>query len=127
GVCFLPDGRTGWAVGTTGTIVHTTTAGASWASEVSSTTFDLSDVWFTTSVTGFAVGQGGTVLRTRSAGAAWTRLATVPAIENLLGVCFADTAHGWVVGGSGTILRTADAGETWTRLNPTGVQLNSVS
>ena len=127
GVYFLPDGRSGWAVGNAGSIVHTGDAGASWASQTSSTAFNLNDVWFTTDVSGFAVGHGGTVLRTRNAGASWTRLSGVPASENLFGVMFADTAHGWAVGSSGTILHTADAGRTWVRANPTSLQLNSVS
>jgi len=127
GVCFRPDGRSGWAVGAAGTIVHTTTAGASWAVQPGGTAVDLNDVWFVSDSTGFAVGQGGTVVRTRDGGRAWSRLLSVPASENLLGVCFADTAHGWVVGGSGTILKTANAGATWSRLNPTAFQLNSVS
>ena len=127
GVCFLPDGRRGWAVGNGGTIVHTGDAGASWGTQLSSTAFNLNDVWFTTDVTGFAVGHGGTVLRTRNGGASWQRLASVTVSDNLFGVMFADTSHGWVVGGNGTILRTADAGQTWTLAHPTAAQLNGVS
>ena len=127
GVVFRPDGRDGWAVGDVGTIVHTTNAGASWSPQTSSTLFDLNDTWFTTDLTGFAVGAGGTVMRTRNAGQTWTRLTSVPATENLFGVCFADTAHGWVVGQNGIALRTANAGQTWTKVYPTANQLNSVS
>src|SRR5947207_14240110 len=127
GVFFLPDGRNGWAVGNAGTIVHTSTAGASWGVQASSSAFSLNGVWFTTAQTGYVVGQGGTVLITRNGGAAWSRLTGVPAGENLFGVCFADTAHGWAVGANGTILRTADAGGSWTRANPTSQQLNGVS
>ena len=127
GVCFLRDGRSGWAVGNAGTIVHTSTAGASWEVQPSGTAFSLNATWFTTDVTGFAVGNGGTVMRTRNAGTSWTRLASVTASDNLFGVCFADTAHGWAVGANGTILRTADAGQSWTRANPTAAQLNGVS
>ena len=83
GVCFLPDGRRGWAVGDAGTIVRTTTAGASWGNQASSTAFNLNDVWFTTDQTGFAVGHGGTVMRTRNAGATWTRLVNTGANANL--------------------------------------------
>lgn len=126
GVFFLPDGRSGWAVGDAGTIVHTSTAGASWNAEASGTAFNLNDVWFTSAATGFAVGHGGTVMRTRNGGSSWTRLLT-NASANLFGVCFADSAHGWAVGANGIILRTADAGENWSRQNPTALQLNSVS
>jgi photosystem II stability/assembly factor-like uncharacterized protein len=126
GVFFLPDGRSGWAVGDAGTILHTSTAGASWGAEASGTAFNLNDVWFTTAVTGFAVGHGGTVMRTRNGGSSWTRL-TSGASANLFGVCFADTARGWAVGANGIILRTVNAGQTWSSVNPTALQLNSVS
>ncbi len=126
-VFFLPDGRSGWAVGNAGTIVHTSTAGASWGVQASGTAFSLNAAWFTTNLTGFAVGNGGTVMRTRNGGASWTRLTSVTASDNLFGVCFADTAHGWAVGENGTILRTADAGQSWMRANPTATQLNGVS
>jgi photosystem II stability/assembly factor-like uncharacterized protein len=127
GVCFLADGRRGWAVGDAGTIVSTTTAGATWGNQASSTAFNLNDVWFTTAQTGFAVGHGGTVMRTRNAGATWTRLANTGASANLFGVCFSDTLHGCAVGANGIVLRTDDAGDSWTRTNPTTLQMNSVS
>jgi photosystem II stability/assembly factor-like uncharacterized protein len=127
GVFFAPDGRDGWAVGDAGTIVHTDDAGAFWSRQTSSTSSNLNDVWFTTTVTGFAVGHNGTVMRTRNAGQSWTRLTQVPAAEDLFGVCFADTSHGWVVGSNGIALRTANAGQTWTKVYPTAQQLNSVS
>jgi photosystem II stability/assembly factor-like uncharacterized protein len=126
GVYFLPDGRSGWAVGDAGTILHTTTAGASWGAEASGTAFNLNGVWFTTAATGFAVGHGGTVMRTRNGGTSWTRLIT-GAAANLFGVCFADTSHGWAVGANGIILRTVDGGNNWSSLNPTAQQLNGVS
>src|SRR5262249_16603399 len=92
GVFFQPDGRSGWAVGDAGTIVHTADAGASWGAQASATAFTLHSVWFTTGVTGFAVGNGGTVMRTRNGGASWARLTSVAASENLNDVCFADTS-----------------------------------
>ena len=127
GVFFLPDGRSGWAVGDAGTVVHTSDAGASWAAQPSGTAFSLNDVWFTTPTTGFAVGNGGTVMRTINGGTTWNRMLNVSASENLFGVCFADSSHGWAVGSSGAIVRTANGGSSWTKVNPTGLQLNSVS
>src|SRR6185369_7376777 len=56
GVFFLPDGRNGWAVGDAGTIVHTTDAGVSWAAQVSTTSFNLRAVWFTSAQVGYAAG-----------------------------------------------------------------------
>jgi photosystem II stability/assembly factor-like uncharacterized protein len=127
GVFFLPDGRNGWAVGDAGTIVHTTDAGASWANQVSSTSFSLRSVWFTSSQVGYAAGFGGTVMRTQNGGQSWSRINTLAASENFNHVCFADSQHGWVVGANGVIARTADAGATWTKSFPTANMLQGVS
>jgi photosystem II stability/assembly factor-like uncharacterized protein len=126
GVCFLADGRNGWAVGDAGTIVHTTDAGASWSTQVSTTSFSLRGVWFTSAQVGYAAGYGGTVMQTQNGGVTWTRL-TTGATANFNDVCFADSQHGWAVGANGIIARTTDAGQTWTKTFPTSNQLQSVS
>jgi photosystem II stability/assembly factor-like uncharacterized protein len=127
GVFFLPDGRNGWAVGDAGTIVHTTDAGASWATQVSSTSFSLRAVWFTSAQVGYAAGYGGTVMKTQNGGVSWTRINTLAASENFNDICFADSQHGWVVGANGVIARTEDAGGTWTKRFPTANELQGVS
>jgi len=126
GVCFLGDGRNGWAVGDAGTIVHTTDAGASWSTQVSTTSFSLRGVWFTSAQVGYAAGYGGTVMQTQNGGVSWTRL-TTGATANFNDVTFADSQHGWAVGANGIIARTTDAGQTWTKTFPTSNQLQSVS
>lgn len=126
GVFFLRDGRNGWAVGDAGTIVHTTDAGASWSTQVSTTAFSLRGVWFTSAQVGYAAGYGGTVMQTQNGGATWTRL-TTGATANFNDICFADSQHGWAVGANGIIARTTDAGVTWTKDFPTSNQLQSVS
>lgn len=127
GVFFLPNGREGWAVGDAGTIVHTTDAGVSWATQVSTTSFSLRSVWFTSSQVGYAAGYGGTIMRTQNAGASWSRITTLAASENLNDICFADSQHGWAVGANGVIARTADGGATWAKSFPTSQELQSVS
>ena len=127
GVFFLPDGRRGWAVGDAGTIMHTSDAGASWAAQVSSTSFSLRAVWFTSSLVGYAAGFGGTVMQTQDGGVSWSRITTLAASENFNDICFADSRHGWAVGANGVIARTADAGATWTKSFPTANELQGVS
>jgi photosystem II stability/assembly factor-like uncharacterized protein len=126
GVFALPDGREGWAVGDAGTIVHTTDAGVSWGTQVSTTSFSLRSVWFTSAQVGYAAGYGGTVMKTQNGGTSWTRLLT-GATANFNDVCFADAAHGWAVGANGIIARTDDAGVTWTKTFPTSNELQGVS
>ena len=127
GVFFLPDGRNGWAVGDAGTIVHTTDAGVSWAAQVSTTSFSLRAVWFTSDQVGYAAGFGGTIMRTQNAGASWSRITTLAASENLNDICFTDSEHGWAAGANGLIARTGDGGATWTKSFPTSNELQGVS
>jgi photosystem II stability/assembly factor-like uncharacterized protein len=125
GVHFLPDGRSGWAVGDGGKIVSTSDGGSLWASQVSNTSFDLNGVWFTSALKGWAVGNGGTVLHTVNGGTTWTRIDAGTNVR-LEDACFADDSTGWIVG-AGVVLRTMDEGDTWTRSFPTSQELYSVS
>ena len=71
GVFFLPDRRTGWAVGSGGRILATTNAGSTWSMQVSNAMFALNAVWFTSRDSGWAVGGAGTVLHTVDGGLHW--------------------------------------------------------
>ena len=126
GVFFQPDGRHGFAVGETGTVVSTDDAGVTWSAQ-SATTFSLYGVWFTGPSEGWAVGNSGTVLHTTNGGTSWTRLTNVGAGENLRDVYFATRDTGWAVGSAGAIVRTFDRGASWQKVNPTGNTLNSVA
>ncbi len=127
GVFFLADGRKGFAVGDGGTMVVTTNAGVTWGNRLSSTSFNLNDVWFPSTTLGFAVGHSGTIMRSTNGGTNWTRLTNVGSGANFFGAWFTDTKHGWVVGTGGTIAKTIDGGNSWTLRNPTASQLNSVA
>lgn len=126
GLFFLPDGRSGWAVGNAGTIVATTDAGDHWAFQTSRTSFDLNAVWFTGAGEGWAVGDNGAVRHTFDGGANWS-IVIAGATENLMDVTFATPDTGWIVGSAGVVLRTFDGGATWQKRYPTGFNLQSVS
>jgi photosystem II stability/assembly factor-like uncharacterized protein len=125
-VYFLPDRRTGWAVGSSGRIIATTDAGATWTAQISNSAYNLNGVWFTDANNGWAVGATGAVLQTFDGGATWTRIIS-NASENLTDVWFASRDTGWVVGANGVVLRTFDRGVTWNRVTPTAFDLESVA
>lgn len=126
GVFFRDDGRSGWAVGDAGAIVHTIDAGAIWSAQTSNTAVSLYGVFFAHPDTGWAVGGAGTVLRTNNGGTKWTRV-NVSVGENLLDVFFANSDTGWVVGSSGAVLRTVNGGRNWEKRNLPGFTLQSVA
>ncbi len=139
GVFFLPDGRTGYAVGNAGTVRFTLDAGATWAQQFPQSSFNLNSVSIVDStyvpkmMRAWICGNNGTLLRTVDAGALWSR-ASAPTSSNLNDVWFADPDTGWAVGNGGVILRTVNAAATnigdvvWTRLLPavTSSNLRSV-
>ena len=54
----------GWAVGTRGTILHTTNGGGVWESQSSGTIMTLWGIHFTSPENGWVVGNRGTIMRT---------------------------------------------------------------
>jgi len=55
GIAFAGDSD-GWIVGGSGTILHTSDGGASWAHQASGTASPLYEVWFLDNWRGFAAG-----------------------------------------------------------------------
>jgi photosystem II stability/assembly factor-like uncharacterized protein len=106
------DANTGWAVGSGGTIVHTTNGGGSWEAQTSGTTATLWSVHFVDANTGWAVGAGGTILHTTNGGANWAAQ-TSGTTDWLYSVHFVDANTGWAVGNGGTIRRTTNGGANW--------------
>lgn len=123
---------TGWAVGESGTIIHTTDGGDTWVGQASGTIYDLTGLSFPDAQHGWVIGRaheenedgnmlGVTrlLLRTADGGTTWQRqpLPTSPLPYHPTGVCFVDAQHGWVLGqtdGYGSVLlRTVDGGHTW--------------
>ena len=100
----LPDAKTGWAVGDSGTILATGDGGATWAPQTSGTQSHLSAVQFLDAETGWAVGDSGTILATGDGGATWAPQ-TSGTRSNLYAVQFLDAKTGWAVGNSGQMVK----------------------
>jgi photosystem II stability/assembly factor-like uncharacterized protein len=125
GVFFLPDGRTGWAVGDGGRIVATTDAGATWNTQIGFTSNNLNAVWFTSASEGWAVGDANTLLKYTNG--TWARI-TVSIGVPLNDVCFATPDTGWIAGDNGTIARTVNGGDTWIKTNlPSSFAFHSIA
>jgi photosystem II stability/assembly factor-like uncharacterized protein len=125
------DSDNGFAVGDSGTIMHTTDAGVSWVSQTSGTTLNLNDIFFIDAITSCIVGGGGIILRTTNGGITWVQQ-TSGTTNDLCGVSFIDANNGWIVGIPWStiqvnILRTTNGGTTWTQqTSGTDYPLNDV-
>ncbi len=112
GVQFL-DTSNGWAVGASGTVIHTADGGTTWAQQttpgaVSGTT--LRAVFFNSATDGTVVGDGGVILSTANGGTTWTA-GSSGTTEDLRSVHFTDSDNGWIVGGNGIMLKTVTGGK----------------
>ncbi len=112
-VYFATDSD-GWAVGTGGTILHTSNAGLNWDAQVSGTGNYLKSIFFATPTKGWAVGRFGTVLATVDGGNTWTPQVSGIASANLQAIEFSSETNGWLISDAGDILHTSDGGITWT-------------
>lgn len=105
-------GKTGWVVGTFGSILHTDDRGKSWLKQPTGTQAPLFSVSFADSKTGWAVGKAGTILHTTDGGGTWKRQ-TAPGTKHLFAVKALSPQVAWAVGDWGVIVATSDGGTTW--------------
>lgn len=106
-----PADGTAYAIGQTGLIARSRTAGAQWS--VMSAGRAFRGMAFADARDGAVVGRDGTILITRDAGATWApRQSGVSAA--LSAVDFASANDGVAVGSKGTVLLTRDRGESWS-------------
>jgi len=117
---YFVDSLYGWAVGDSGTIIHTSSGGSDWNIQTSNTLNNIVDVFFLDRNTGwslswnFSVQPFGTiVLSTTNGGTDWT--AEFYREENyaMNTILFFDSMNGWMVGNPHTIVKTTDGGANW--------------
>ncbi len=112
----VTDMRTGFVTGTSGTVLKTRDAGATWQSLKLGTDQTISALSFPTPTVGYAAEDRGTVRKTTDAGWSWQRL-LVPTEWNLFALVFPTSIVGYIVGGGGAMFKTTDAGATWEKLS----------
>lgn len=109
---YFATAKTGWVVGTFGSVLHTTDQGKSWRRQPTRTQVPLFSVSFADARTGWAVGKAGTILRTTNGGQSWEQQAA-PSEKHLFAVKALSPQVAWAVGDWGVIVATSDGGATW--------------
>ncbi len=118
--------NTGFIVGGSGTVLHTTNGGTVWISQLSRTMNWLRGVSATDVNTATAVGDSGIILHTTNGGEVWDHQLS-GTTNTLNAVSFTDLNNGTAVGGSGIILHTTNGGKVWERQSSgTSNTLNAV-
>lgn len=111
--CFFGP-KFGWAVGSEGTIAHTSDRGETWEIQKPPTNRYLFGVDFISEREGWIVGEDGVILHTQDSGVNWYAQSSGTDAP-FMAIDFIDENNGWVVGMEGWIMHTADGGKTWTR------------
>lgn len=116
-VAFLEDGRTGWAVGFGGTLVHTQDAGETWVAQQSGSFAELFGLHIVSAREVWTAGAGGygTVLVTRDGGTSWDRVES-QTDRRRLDVRKASENTLFTAGDAGMVQRSDDGGTTWETL-----------
>ena len=108
------DEKTGFAVGSAGTIIKLTESGAIWEYQnYQEAAYNFSAVHFVTNRVGYIAGDRGLIMKTIDGGANWRVVNQAVNSFDVNAMTFINSEVGYAVGQMGKILRTVDAGETW--------------
>ncbi|RYU93589.1 YCF48-related protein [Emticicia agri] len=112
---FFLDENTGWAVGTSRTIMKTTNGGLNWFAQSHDpySQEHLLSVFFVNSNHGWATGSLGVILNTTDGGNSWHNQTSPDVFSGFFDVVFLNQQKGIIVGEDGAIVRTNDGGNTW--------------
>ncbi|MCK6604373.1 MAG: YCF48-related protein [Ignavibacteriaceae bacterium] len=119
-----------YAVGSAGTFMKTTDAGATWTFNhkagrpfaTSGQTSNANDAHFFDMQNGIVVGSSSGIMKTTDGGNTWADVAGNPLTGSITlnQIFFLNNNVGYIAGSSGNLLKTTDGGNNWT-LVPVGV------
>lgn len=113
---FFVNSNTGFAVGSSGTIIKTTNGGTNWFTLQSGVSQMLNSVYFSSTTTGWVCGTGGTIRKTTNGGTNWfTQYTGVTSALNM--ITFRLSNIGYVVGANGVALATINGGTNWSTVS----------
>lgn len=109
------DEKNGWMIGNSGSILHSSDGGETWAAQTSGVSATLYDISFIDNQTGWVCGMEHTILKTVDGGNSWQIISSAITFDNkgYFGVKFINENDGWVSSNYGEILKTSDSGQTW--------------
>ena len=118
---FFTDSLYGWAVGDTGTIIHTMDGGESWTIQDAGTTNNIVNVFFLNRNLGWASSwnfngfYGTLLLQTTDGGSTWTQEAYPDDHLFMNCILYLDSLTGWMGGSPHALVKTTDGGKSWTQ------------
>lgn len=120
--CSFPDTLNGWAIGDSGTILHTSNGGYNWVSQDSKLRGYMVAIYFLNSRLGWALSWGlssnyyGTyILKTTNGGNTWDTASYSVPDTYIRTIYFQDSLYGFMGGNPAILLRTSDGGASWKK------------
>jgi len=114
GNIFFANENSGWAVGSSGQIIHSLDSGNTWSFQDSGTKSDLTCAYFISDKKGWVAGSGNTILATDDGGISWAAQQPGGNSKQIFrSMYFTNERMGWIVDNLGGIIHTKDGGATW--------------
>ena len=117
--CIFVDSLYAWAVGDSGTIIHSSNGGQNWVLQNSGiNNYPLDDVFFLNQSLGWALCNdfyfhGTFILKTTNGGETWNNSRFADTTLVLRSIYYTDSLTGYMGDFSGRILKTNNGGNTW--------------
>jgi photosystem II stability/assembly factor-like uncharacterized protein len=116
--CFFTDSLYGWAIGDSGTVVHTTNSGANWSIQQTGVfSSELMDICFINRTSGWIVYidtlYRTVILKTTNGGQNWAGSPFPDTTLLFSTIYFTDNSTGYISGFSGRIFKTTSGGAGW--------------
>ncbi len=119
------DENTGFACGSSGTILTTKDGGATWQAITQTavgTSTNLANIIFINKTTGYITSSAGDILQTKDGGATWARISTVVTDGYTGRIYFLNDKTGYLLAGynSAGLYKTIDGGQSWQQESVNG-------
>ncbi len=118
---YFTDSLYGWAVGDSGSIIHTMDGGENWVSQDSETYNHIVHVFFLNRQLGWASSwnyegfYGTLLLKTTDGGNSWSSEAYPEDYLFMNCILFLDSLTGWMGGSPHALVKTTDGGQSWNQ------------
>jgi len=119
---YFVDSLYGWAVGDSGTIIHSNDGGINWVFQNSNTVYKIVDVFFLNRELGWAsswntsnIPFGTFLLKTTDGGQSWTSEPYPDENLFMTTILFLDSLNGWMGGRPHALVKTTNGGLSWVQ------------
>lgn len=118
--CFFADVLNGWAVGDTGTIIHTSNGGMNWYIQDTNSLYNIKGVVFVNDRIGWAIANDQLslktyILKTVNGGVNWNSSIFFDSSKAYFSIYFLDSLNGYIGGWNASIYRTTNSGLIWSK------------